>query len=332
MPALRKDLRSSSRRACLFTLAWFALLLALLRVGLECIPGARDFEFQRRLQLLRRLPQDQGLCLILGSSRVGWELNPEWLGLEQSCLNFAYPGGTPVQSDLTLERLGRLGYRPGRIILEAWSVRFATEGNLDYLFSLMSMSERQRYAQWTQDASRQPGPGALLTDLSSDLGWPLIYFAPRWLPRYANLPDRLNRFGWEAPESLTGANLVQHQSHFRTVVKEHRRDLSRVRPPAPRAAYQALIQYCRQQRIGVTLLLCPNSPAYRREMGSLVTAQSEEWRDLSRESGIPLVDTQEWGEERDFLDGIHLGSESVQAYCEFVGGLLRRPDSTAVPR
>lgn len=311
-------MRQSSRRTCLAFAVALPLMLLILLVLLDKIPGVRDVDFLRRVELLGEVcPRSTRYRCFLGTSRVHWAVNPELLPGPGVNYNFGLAAGTPVESFFTLQRLLRLGRKPAQVVLEGWWVNIAKRNESTQWYAMLGPSEQRQLDGWRSTTR----PWALADPAS--LEWPVTYFVPRWNPRFARTADKNNRFGWTAPERAnhSAADLALH---YQEVLQEHQGVVSTFpRKEQNLAAFRATLALCRKERIPCVVLMAPNSPAYRKALGGeLWRKEAAFWSSLCKEFGATLLDLSEWGEDRDFLDGTHLRTAALPSYCRTLSGRL----------
>src|SRR5262245_33867234 len=261
-------------QACRADFAWFVLILAgavlLLDVLGDLSPRLYDPEYGARLELLRQRLAEQPrrpLLLFVGSSRVGNGFHPELLpevrspeGEPALAFNFSHLAAGPVMNLVQVRRLLREGIRPRWLVVEVVPVILTGEstGTPTTDATAADLPTLCRYIH--------PGRVAMVYLRSRLNPWYkhrqtlLETFAPALAcPRVEGDQVRLNPQGgddfWLSPGSLP-PDEVRRRTAMTLATDGPRLQQYSLSPPAERAIHE-LLRLCREEGIGVALVLTP---------------------------------------------------------------------------
>ena len=311
-------------RACRRVLGYSALGLLAATLFLDVVvdhwPRLYDPEFGRRLELLRQRIAEtphRPVLVFVGSSRVGLGFHPEQMpevraadGRAVLAFNGSHLAGGPTMSLVVVKRLLRAGVRPRWVVVElapfimtdectSTPTTNACAADLPTLFRHVRASKvamvyvRSRLNPWYKH--RQ----TLLEKLAPRLA------ASR--PRHQQI--RLGRQGgddfWYHPATLPPQEV--RRLTYRVLAEDGPRLHDyRIAQPTDRAM-RDLLELCRDKGIGVTVVMMPESNAYR----ALYSADAERTvtgyaASLERTFGVPVIDARAWLPDDSFSDGNHL--------------------------
>ena len=316
-----------ARRSLLWSLVAFGCAQLGLLVWMEFFkPELYHPEYGQRLPLLKkRLAEEPNrpLILMLGSSRIEMGFRPEVLPEYQPghadaplLFNFGIAASGGVEQLVHLQRLLREGIRPRHVFVEIFPgiMGVGEKGGIDHYDKLtrtsfrdlpvlrrLSVHPRQLYRDW------------LLTRLTPWVSYRLPIqncYAPRLLNatfRRDQLWEKPDRSGWltnhwTLPPEARAPAVAFAKAEF-THALQHLEVAEHVDH-----AYRELLDLCRREKIGVTLLITPEGEVFRR----LYQADREEvlrryLKNLSNEFGVAVVDARSWiDDELYYVDSHHL--------------------------
>ena len=346
MPYHRRRLTTGARAALVWGLACFAALQVFLAVRMDRRqPELRDPEYGYKLARLRqRLADepDRPLVLILGSSRSALGLAPLALpaperpvgGKAPIVFNFALTGSGPILELLCLHRLLRAGIRPNRVIIEvlppvlhqeeAWAEM--SWMNINRL-SCDDVWFLRRYTEHPWVLGRH-WLRSRLTPWFSHRFCVLSRFAAEWLPWSAR------QDGWRG---MDAAGWLPAPFHNLTAEEyQRKRDFARDQygPPLehfhittlPDQALRELLQLCRQEGIAALLLLMPEGTEFQSWYPPGARERIDAYLGgLSREYGVPLIDTRCWMPDTAFFDSHHLLARGAATFTERFAHAILNP-------
>jgi hypothetical protein len=330
--------------------AWAALgwTLALL-VGVQLMLGAflhhvrpelRDPEYGSLLRSLgERLAEAPGrpLVLILGSSRTANVFRPSALppavGRRPVVFNFATLATGPVRQLQMLRRVLDRGVRPAWVVAEMWP---------PYLAQRRRFREEEYIPERDLQGPDWPLLGRYITE-----PWPAYQrlleaqLAPVWHYRrpllrhyapYLVRPDGLRGPDWADPRlRAEGCGWLPapvprpDPELFRRAIElgqtDTRLSLADFAVSATAAAaVRELLQTCAGRGIRAALVLGPEHSTMRACFSPQVEATVATYLGgLSRELGVPVIDTRDWVPDDDFIDMTHALPRAASPYTERFG-------------
>jgi hypothetical protein len=328
-----------ARAALLWGLAAFATFQAGLAVAIEYrFTGLRDEEYSKRLTLLRRClaaAPDRPLVLFMGSSRTLNGVIPSELPDITSAgtskpiaFNFGHTAAGALEQMLLLRRVLHEGVRPEHVYLEVMPALLAVEGEAyglvvvggvgwedwpvlrrywpkglsrwnwckDNLLSAVTYRERLLSQLFPGTLAPAP-PHYTFWNCQDDHGFlPCAFGLAAVTPeRYAVELDRSRR------------EYLPLLAHFHVALDEER-------------AMREFLRVCRQRRIGVTLVLMPESSAFRSWYAPPAAAQLDTFlAGLRRDYGVAVVDGRTWVQDQEFYDGHHLLAKGARTFTRRFG-------------
>ena len=91
-------------------------------------------------------------------------------------------------------------------------------------------------------------------------------------------------------------------------------------------AVREFLDLCRRRKIGVTLVLMPESSAFRSWYSPQATARLDAFlADLRRDGGVAVVDARDWVADQGFFDGHHLLASGALTFTRRFGREVYRP-------
>lgn len=323
-------------RALVWGLGFLVLFQVAIALVVECcLPEVRDNLFAEHLQQLQaRRHEGHGrpLVLVLGSSRPS-------LGVDAGRLNAALgPGGPlvynfsiqstgPMMQLVYLDRLLKEGIRPDCLVLEFFPLLFnqprdrpveetwpwrsrVTAGEL---LSLKPYHTRPLDAAWNW--LRERGTAGLTQ--RSKLASILLGRTSDNLPAHMRPVWPIDRFGFQAAR-MAGDPAAQRPA--RTKLSVHRYLLARGNyrlAEGEARAYHDLLDRCRQHAIPTVLLIMPESTAFHEAYKPGVRPALDQFaRDMSQQSGYPLIDARDWVPDDHFWDGHHLLPSGARIFTD----------------
>jgi hypothetical protein len=298
-------------------------------------PEIHDWDYASKLKRLRvrlatRRPE-QPLVLVLGSSRAALGFRPELApsgpladGRDPILFNFAFPTHGPVRELLCMRRLLDRGIRPDLVVIECWP---------PFMSKAVGDSEGE-----------QMDPGRLEWSdpraLARYIGHPRDLYR-RWLraqvvPCYYSRYVLRYRFANEGEAPVLDRGLAQmddlggylwHASLLAPSSEQLRRQAYEAAfvpllaglcfsDVSDRAVHQ-LLSLCRRQHIPAVLLYMPEASPLRRWYPPPVQALVNDYfAGLSREYGVPVIDTRTWMPDETFSDYVHLQPQGAAVYTD----------------
>jgi hypothetical protein len=331
--------------AALFAAAQVALGVFLTHI----CPQVRDPEYGSLYNALQaRLAEWPGrpLVLILGSSRSANIFRPvpprggTGAGPDPLLFNFATLYTGPVRQLQMFHRLLARGVRPRWVVAELWT---------PFLTQRMGFAEEP----CIRDRDLQPADRVLVRGYFAD-PWPAYHklvegvlapafshrsqllaayspFLERPLPRpFGDWSDPALRagegFGWlPAPEprpspEVWRATVTRYAASVREVLADFRIS------PVADAALRELLQTCARHGVHPAFVLLPEHSSVRACYLPAIQAQVGAYlNDLTRQFGVPVIDTRDWVADDDFLDSRHVLPHVAAPYTERFGRDILRP-------
>ncbi len=314
----------ASGAALLWGVVFFAAAQVFLAVRMDTAqPELRDPEFGLKLARLRALLRahpGRPLVLVLGSSRPDLAFRPEVLmgdGPEASrplLFNFGLTGFGPIPQYLCLRRLLAEGIRPQWVIAEVLAPVLHQEpgpGNETWLSASRlgwgDLAVLRPYCRKPVLLYRDWLAAHLVPAFTQRFGV-LARYARRWLPPQAleeSWPT-MTSLGWvRGPEGVDAATRRGATAHAHDQYVGHFQDFAIT--PTPDRALRQLLAVCRQEGIRPVLVLMPEGSAFRGWYPPTARAQIDGYLGrLSRDTGVPVIDTRTWMADEDFFDSHHL--------------------------
>jgi hypothetical protein len=320
--------RTRARQALTWGTAWF-VLVQLAAVGfLEWKhPEFLDPKYGCRLTQLRaRLTHAPGhrLVVVLGTSRAEQGFRPGLLATprnerEPVVFNLARGGSSPLLHLVTLRRLLADGARPDWVLLEIFPPSLVEEQAgvslpkttlRDFPVLCRYPVSRETYADFLRDRA------LLWHTYRSGL---LARWAPAGLAPRAWWAERLwdCRGGeWQAisdgvtPQERRALTADARRRYFRKLENFH------IAAGAD-SALHALLDLCREQRIGVVLFLMPEASEFRGWYPPVAQERLSAYlASLRRDYGTPVIDARGWIADDQFWDGHHLLRDGAASFTE----------------
>jgi hypothetical protein len=340
----RHHRKSKGARAVLgWGLVFFVCAQLALNVFVEgWHPELCDPEFTVRSALLRaRMAEEPGrpLLLVMGSSRTGMGFLPEVLpplqtaaGTQPLVFNFSHLNAGPAMNLVQLRRLLRLGVHPDWLVLEVMPPQLA--------------DEKQRLSTAVAEPGDFPWLGRYFTKplsaYASYLGsrlvpwythrWFLLqHFAPKWVPpglQRGQDEITLGRLGgdfdWQAIRQLDVDEVRRRTNATRAIYAPLLQDFH-VAELSDRALREFLA-VCRQEGIHVALLLTPEGSEFQSWYPPDAWPRVVSYcAALSREYGVPVVNTRDWLADRDFSDSHHALLPAAETFTRRLGRDVLQP-------
>jgi hypothetical protein len=297
-------------------------------------------EFGYKLNALReRLRERPGqpLLLAIGSSRTEVGLNPDVLmaGAQDqvpglTAYNFGLLQADPLRELLCLRQALQDGIHPNWLIVEVMPLLL--NENTSWVKGVKARNAMNMMG-WTElrvlcryDAK----PRRLLRHwcwwrLAPCFNYRLRIvhsYAPAWGRPFAgeeDWPHRLDPYGWlgfpgTVPPERFRQGLEENHKHYAA-------DLADLQiTDIPNRALREMLDVCRQEQIGVLILLMPEAGEFRRLYSNESLARVNAYlASLTREYGVPLVDARTWVDDQLFFDGQHLLANGASAFSERLG-------------
>ncbi len=351
--------RSSSppgraRAALAWGLVAFATSQALLAFLLHRYPQSLDREYGlRRERLLARLAAHPGrpLALVMGNSRTAMGISPRALpryhlatGETPLVYNFSILGAGPLTELLYLRRLLAEGVHPRWLLVEIWPVMLTTsQGLWDEQKTVPTRSLEVVDVPLLLQHLQDPWP--VVTDVCAACLVPCVgerdrlvnRFGPRWFAQ--ERPERLpptGDLGWGTLDELgwlpmpwvrgAGREYRQRQEHVRGIFTPAFYDGFQIGATADRAL-RDLVALCKRNNISLVFFTMPEGAVFRSWYPPRVRrAVTEYLAGLSREYGVPVVDTRDWVPEgENFYEGFHLVKPAAEAFTRRFGRVVLQP-------
>jgi hypothetical protein len=289
-------------------------------------PALRDPEYGRRLQSFRRRAAERPgrpVVVFLGSSRIATTIRPGLL--EANRIDFG-PGGavvfnfglcqsTPAMELLCLRRLLADGVRPDCVFAELWPGNLGN-GPADEFPPLL----RPERLDWQDLSYLRPcyaRPG------DKRRRWLAMQLAP-WYAYRGRLLKGLKGGPreWQGVDEWGWLNYDRFRSAdgpLWRILRESNRAASAagaerlVIDPYTQRALDELPAVCRREHVALAWVLMPDLflPDYPPRARAWIDGAA---RSVSRDSGTPLIDAQEWAEDGDFVEGVHLTHAGAAAF------------------
>jgi hypothetical protein len=328
----KRHLASTARKALAWALGFFLAAQVVLNLVVDYWrPQLRDPEyvFKRNLvRAVRRRTPGRPLVLVLGSSRVQMGLEGVLSrGHAPVVINFGLTRAGPVAELLCLRRLLADGIHPDHVFVEVMPPLLAKgEKEITTLgvgrLGPGDLAVLRRYSSTPGDLSLRWCKGRLVPT------WTfrhllLCRFAPSLLPDgkgtanpYVLWPSQ-NALGWfaYARESVTAEEYQRDLAHARADYLDLLADFH-IAEAADRALRE-LLEVCRQERIGATLLLMPEGTDFQSMYPPRArTAIDAYLARVQREQTVGLVDARRWIPDSGFWDSHHLLLTGAAAFTK----------------
>jgi hypothetical protein len=342
-PQRRKSLTRRSRKAVLYGLGVFFLGQLLFALALETFwRSLRDPEYDRKLaslrSQLRRAGPDRPLVLLLGSSRVGFNVRPDQLpvwpvnaGPAPLVFNFGMCSADPVLLRIVFGRLLADGIRPQWALIEVSPMLYQEPDHGKPTFADLIEVRRLQWRDVRSIRRYSSHPVSLLAEWLGDRLIPgfahrflvLNRYMPDWLPpslRGFDYPWHwLDPWGWVdlplmetlGPEANWQKRVSDTRAHFPWC--DHYRPQAR-----SDRAMRDLLASAGRAGIAVALLRMPDylekwsPPAAKAEMRAYV-------EQLARQFAVPVVDMRDWVSDTGFWDGVHFVHEMASLFTQAFG-------------
>jgi hypothetical protein len=275
-------------------------------------------------KLIRRLPEARPRILFLGTSRVanGFAAGEaqqrlgELTGRPVTVFNWGLPGAGPVTQYIHFRRLIKNPAKVDLLLLEVFPALMTEAGGLpveahfteaipwddselpileSYGFPVVSWRQERRnfwVAPWWTFRLRLMGR-----------------LAPSWLPYHQRYdwsrgPDP---WGWSPIiDEDTSAERRAHRVERARQEYEHRLRYWQL-CPVTEHALRDLLSFAQQHEVKVRIIWTPEAPSFQKHYSPQSKKRIEQWlHNLTKETGVPLVDCRDWMTEEAFSDGHHL--------------------------
>jgi hypothetical protein len=328
MGARRAESGRRARRALAWSLALFAVGQAAVGWYVSRVrPEVRDPEYGAIITGLRtRLAAEPGrrLVLVLGSSRSAGLLRPTALeppppGETAPLLyNCSMVASGPIRELQALRRLLHDGVRPDWLLIEVWTP-YLVQRAWWYEDAFISSRDLRpadwpvlRYVPAQRAVARRNLLEGLLVPAATYRQQLMAALAPDLLP-----PPEIQASAWEDPNRRhredgwldppgpsrkwePAFELVWWQTALRTYW-----DPFVARPQAD-AALREMLSLAAGRGIRVCLLLCPDHSRLRGPAGMASWEANRAYLDqVSRDFGVPVIDTRDWVADKQFTDCVH---------------------------
>jgi hypothetical protein len=302
-------------------------------------------EYGTRLAHLKeQLAADPGapLVLVIGSSRTAVGFRPDLMpsrrlpdGQAACWFNFGTSNSGPIEELVILRRLLRAGIHPRWVFVEVLPKSYGGHGEL-YLDGYDKF-DRTSWHDLPVLAGFSSNPWPLFRQWCLDrlaLSFSnRFYILDHYLPgllsehlRLTNLWGPTDQHGWRQVSVVPATSEQLHyiiESHHRLVEPELAElAVGRV----PDRATRELIEICRREGIGVSLLLMPETAEYRSWYSPATRAVIRDYlARLQHEYGVALIDASDWVGTEDFADSHHLRPSGAAVFSERFGREALRP-------
>jgi hypothetical protein len=298
----------------------------------------------RDLRKLHRDEPDRPMLLLFGSSRTTMSFRPEVLGKlgtgsgpEPLVYNFSHLGGTPAFSAMTLQRLLKFDLRPRWVVTEIMLplMSFDTAG----LVPRMGVSTEYPMIFRHSTAKR------ILREhcMTRLIPWHrnrtsfLLEVAPGWVDeetRRFRGSLAMAPFGWDhsfVTKKMTAEDIHREKVAAQMDYGPHLREFH-IEEWLTRG-FDEMADLCRREGIGLTFVVTPESKEYR---GWYAPGSDRIIRDfcddLSRRTGVSIVDGRDWVPDEELYDGHHATARGADIFTkrleqEVLRPLIRSKDS-----
>jgi hypothetical protein len=332
--------RSRKTATARSALIWGLLFFACGEFGLSLIIERRHAEvrypeFGYKLNALRERVHErpgQPLLLAIGSSRTEVGLYPDVLMDETrgqfpdlTAFNFGLIQADPVRELLCLRQLLQEGIHPDWLMVEVmpllldekitW-VREIKDRNAMQMMGWTDLRVLYRYDAKPQRLLRHWCYWRLAPCFNYRLN--IIHnYAPCWGRPFVGGEDwqhRLNPYGWLGFSGSVPLERCQQGLEASCQVYASRLANLQI-SDLPNRALREMLDVCRQEHIGVLLLLMPEASELRRRHSNEGLARVNDYlASITREYGVPLVDARTWVSDQWFIDGHHMVANGAIAF------------------
>lgn len=328
-----RNRRIGARSVIAWSAAVFVALQVALNLTMECRePEIYDAEYRDRLCLLREraLEQpDRPLLVVVGSSRMITDFRPEVLPPLQTpqgegvlTFNLSHSGAGPLFNLVAVRRLLRAGFHPRWLVIEVVPPLLGASGqstvatlaeaeDLPLMARYVNRWKLAGYYAWARLTTCFTHRDACLRSL---VPWCMAR-PPVWdaIP----LDDLGGTTSWL--DFQTGAQDVARRTAV--VRSEYFPGLQRFHiAEAPDRAMRETLDLCRKAHVAATILLAPESSAFRSWYSKDAELQLRRYcEQLSRDYDIALVDSRHWLPDDAFMDGHHVFPEAAERFTLRLG-------------
>lgn len=328
--------RGRGRAALGWAVAAFVGLHVAFNLYLEARhPEVYDPEYRDRLTVLRdraRDAPDLPLLFVVGSSRVMTNFRPEDLppmptpdGSWALPVNLSRTGSGPLMNLVQVRRARRDSFAPRWVVVEVLPallgdpphVRGVTAADLPVLANHVS-------------------PAKLCGAYLSERAGAMTARRSAFLRHYWN-DVRITGGPWDAqpllplgglavaPHADAGPDEVRRRTAV--TVGQYAARLKRLRVhPSSDGAMRELLALCAEKRIGVVLVLTPESSEFRGAYPPAAVRLVDDYcRGLGREYGVPVVDARDWLPDDCFGDGHHATARGAGEFTRRLGREVLQP-------
>jgi hypothetical protein len=322
-------------RAVLFwSLGIYALSAMILNVVMDrWCPAPYEKVYRIKREGLYRLAEeepDRSLVVMLGSSRTegafqGGQIDgfSDSKGRPLQGYNFGVPAAGPIHEYLYLLEMLERGIRPRLLLVEFLPPLFN-----DAHGRLIS-EEKWTAPAWTSASQLIRLSPYLVHPVRKKTAWIQARLAP-WCTYRAHLhgwfmkqllpppsdtvpvPYPHDRWGCRLPEPLT----AEESSRRWMMTQEYVPSLQQFRlGQEPVRAMYDLLQCCRDEKIPVVLVITPESTVFRSWYSASCRAVTRNLlAELRATYGVEVIDTTEWLDDDDFMDGHHVAASGAQKF------------------
>ncbi|MFO0852492.1 MAG: DUF1574 family protein [Gemmataceae bacterium] len=314
--------RATAKRAVLWGVALFALTQLFLGVTAELYPRLRDPLYGDKLVKLQRklaAPDRRATVVMLGSSRTGLAFHGKRVEAALpgvAAFNYGVPASGPVTHLIYLDRLLAAGIKPDLLLVEVLPSMLADRADAplerNWLYAdRLTHGELDTVIQYGFDpaAVRRRWAESVLLPAYALRFQLMSRISASWLPWQV-------RFDWSRGADECGwGEMIQQQVTaadrtlgFARAKLEYEPVLANWHPGGPAvAALRELVARCKDRGVPVALVLMPEGTDFRALYPpAAVERLTAFMTELSKETGVPVVNAREWLPDAGFHDGHHM--------------------------
>jgi hypothetical protein len=317
-----------ARREVLWVTIWFLGAVFVLDAAMEWRhPEIYDVEHVTRTRMLKeRLAEhpDRELCLVMGSSRLAFALQPEKLppfrnarGQELLVFNFSHLGASPAMHWMELHRLLDEGIRPARVYLELIPTHLSARddnfvashaGARDLLVLNSHMQARKLYPKYARRALEQaPRYPAYLLGLEAMPTFPLLP-----LGGYIGLREEADAKTRKEKTAVT-AQLMKDPTARLCI------------SPRPARLLRDCIKLCQQKGATVDVVLMPEGSLFRSWYTPEGEGRLQGYLAELRQLGVNVIDARTWLDDGAFYDEHHVVRRGAEKFTRLFGERVLAP-------
>jgi hypothetical protein len=331
----RRGFQARARGGVLVGIVLFVLVQVALRVTIEEYrPELRDPTFEIKYRQLTRLmhqfQQPPVTVLFMGSSMTAYGIKADMvdeplsrvLGRSAIGFNLGINNGGPFTQLVYVRRLLRRGVRPHLVVLELTPIvhdfadaphdiaRFPSSmlsrHDLDTV-ERFSCEPHLRDEWWQSYLVPIYGHRLTILDQSARVFVPFNDRLEYWLD--------MDSHGWRRVEIPSSESHRESLTRVKKTFGPRMRDYEVGRPPL--RALREVTDLLAQARIPTVMVVMPEGPLLRSCYGpGSLKPLMDEFANLSRAQGFPIVQAREWIEEEKFTDSFHLTHEGATELTE----------------